>query len=348
VKPHLLLAALLAATVACQKPPASSSAASAAQPTAAPSAQAPQPTPAPPAAKPVPAELPAVLARVNGDEITRAEFEQNVRNIEGRAGREVPAEQRDEVLRGLLDEMVAVRLLQQEAARRQLTVDSARLEAALKQLRSQFPTDAAFKQALVAQKMSLDDLRKEARQNLVVTDMLEQEVGKQIDVKPSDVSAFYEKNPDRFKQPEAVRASHVLVLLPQGADEAAKSAARAKAEMVLKKARAGADFAALARAHSDDASKQRGGDLGFFPKGQMVPAFEAVAFALQPNQISDVVETPFGFHVIKVTERRPARSVPFAEAAPQIEQFLKQEQQQQKTRAFVNGLKAKGKVDIYI
>jgi peptidyl-prolyl cis-trans isomerase C len=348
VKPHLLLAALLAATVACQKPPASSSSAGAARPTAAPTGQAPQPTPAPPAAKPVPAELPAVLARVNGDEITRAEFEQNVRNIEGRAGREVPAEQRDEVLRGLLDEMVAVRLLQQEAARRQLTVDNARLEAALKQLRSQFPTEAAFKQALVAQKMSLDDLRKEARQNLVVTDMLEQEVGKQIDVKPSDVSAFYEKNPDRFQQPEAIRASHVLVLLPQGADEAAKTAARAKAEMVLKKARGGADFAALARAHSDDASKQRGGDLGFFPKGQMVPAFDAAAFALQPNQISDVVETPFGFHVIKVTERRPARSVPFAEAAPQIEQFLKQEQQQQKTRAFVNELKAKGKIDIYI
>lgn len=341
-----MLAALLAASAACQQPPSSSSAS--AQPTAAPAARAPQPTPAPDVVKPVPAELPPVLARVNGDEITRAEFEQNVKNLEGRAGRQLPAEQRDEVYRGLLDEMVAVRLLQQEVTRRQLTVDNARLEAAMKQLRSQFPTEAAFKQALVAQKMSLDDLRQEARQNLLVTDMLEQEVAKQIDVKPSDVSAFYEKNPDRFQQPEAVRASHVLVLLPQGADDAARTAARAKAEMVLKKARAGADFAALARAHSDDASKARGGDLGFFPKGQMVPAFDAAAFALQPNQISDIVETPFGFHVIKVAERRPARTVPFAEAAPQIEQFLKQEQQQQKTRAFVNQLKAKGKVDIYI
>ena len=345
MKPHPLLAALLAATVACQKPPSSSASA---QPTVAPAAQAAQPTPAPVVPKPVPAELPAVLARVNGAEITRAEFEQNVKNIEGRAGRQLPPEQRDQVYRGLLDEMVAVRLLQQEADRRQLTVDAARLEAAMKQLRSQFPTEAAFKQALVAQKMSLDDLRKEARQNLLVSEMLEQEVGKQIAVKPSDVSAFYEKNPDRFQQPEAMRASHVLILLPQGADEAARTAARAKADMVLKKARGGADFAALARAHSDDSSKQRGGDLGFFPKGQMVPAFDAAAFALQPNQISDVVETPFGFHVIKVIERRPARTVPFAEAADQIEQFLKQEQQQQKTRAFVDQLKAKGKVEIFI
>jgi peptidyl-prolyl cis-trans isomerase C len=348
VKPHLSIAVLLVATVACQKPPSSSPSATAQPSTAAPAAQAPQPTPAPPAVKPVPPELPGVLARVNGDEITKAEFEQNVRNLEGRAGRQLPAERRDEVYRGLLDDMVAVRLLQQEATRRQLTVDNAKLEAAMKQLRAQFPNEAAFKQALVAQKMSVDDLRNEARQNLLVSEMLEQEVGKQVVVKPSDVSAFYEKNPDRFQQPEAVRASHVLVLVPQGADEAARVAARAKAEMVLKKARGGADFAALARAHSDDASKQRGGDLGFFPKGQMVPAFDAAAFALQPNQISDVVETPFGFHVIKVTERRPARTVPFTEAADQIEQFLKQEQQQQKTRAFVDQLKSKGKVEILI
>ena len=110
---------------------------------------------------------------------------------------------------------------------------------------------------------------------------------------------------------------------------------------MLKQARAGADFAKLARTYSDDASKQRGGDLGFFPKGQMVPAFEAAAFALAPNQISDVVETPFGFHIIKVLEKRPAQSVPFAEVAPRIEQFLKQEQQQEKTKAFVDQLRGK-------
>jgi peptidyl-prolyl cis-trans isomerase C len=167
-------------------------------------------------------------------------------------------------------------------------------------------------------------------------------------VKPADVSAFYEKNPERFQQPEAVHASHVLITVPQGADAATKAAARAKAEDVLKQARAGADFAKLARTYSNDASAPRGGDLGFFPKGQMAPTFEAAAFALAPNQISDVVETPFGFHVIKMLEKRTAQSVPFGQAAPQIEQYLRQEQQQTKTRAFVQQLRAKGNVQVFI
>ena len=102
------------------------------------------------------------------------------------------------------------------------------------------------------------------------------------------------------------------------------------------------------RTYSDDSSKQRGGDLGFFPKGQMLPAFEAAAFALAPNQISDVVETQFGFRIIKVLEKRPAQSVPFAEVAPRIEQFLKQQQQQEKTKVFVDQLRAKGNVEVLI
>jgi len=138
------------------------------------------------------------------------------------------------------------------------------------------------------------------------------------------------------------------VKLGKVADAATKAAARAKAENVLKQARAGADFAQLARTYSNDASAPRGGDLGFFPKGQMVPAFEAAAFALAPNQISDVIETPFGFHVIKVIEKRTAQSVPFGQAAPQIEQYLRQEQQQAKTKAFVQQLRAKGNVQVFI
>jgi peptidyl-prolyl cis-trans isomerase C len=218
----------------------------------------------------------------------------------------------------------------------------------MKGMRQQFPTEAAFKQALIAQKMTLEQLREETRTQVLVSKMLQQEVGSQIAVKPTDISGFYEKNPDKFQQPEAVHASHVLITVPEGAAPAARAAARAKAENVLKQARAGVDFAKLARTYSDDASKGRGGDLGFFPKGQMVPAFEAAAFALAPNQVSDLVESPFGFHVIKVIEKRPAQSVPFSEAAPRIEQYLRQEQQQAKTKAFVDQLRAKGNVQVLI
>ena len=241
-----------------------------------------------------------------------------------------------------------MRLLKQEVAKQQMTVPDADLEAAMKQLRGQFPNEKAFQAALKSQQMTLAQLRDETRANMLVSKLLEREVGPKIEVKPADISTFYEKNPDRFKQPEAVRASHVLIAVPQQADEAAKKAAHAKAENVLSQARSGADFAAIAKKESNDASAQRGGDLGFFPKGQMVPAFEAAAFALQPGQVSDVVETPFGFHVIKVTERRPATTVPFAEVAPRIEQFLRQQKQQELTKAYVEGLKGKNKVEVLI
>jgi peptidyl-prolyl cis-trans isomerase C len=358
VKQHYVcVAALLAAITACQKPPAPSASTAAAtgatsSAPAAPASAAPVPAPAAPtpapAPRPVPAELPAVIARVNGEEIGRAEFEQTVKNVELRAGRPVPAGQRDQVFRGVLDDMIAMRLLKQEVLRRQLTATEAELAAAVKQLRQQFPSEEAFSQALKAQKMTLDQLRGETRTQLLVSKMLDKEIGSQVAVKPADISAFYEKNPERFQQPETVHASHVLITVPQGADAATKAAARAKAEDVLKQARAGADFAKLARTYSNDASAPRGGDLGFVPKGQMVPTFEAAAFALAANQISDVVETPFGFHVIKVLEKRTAQSVPFGQAAPQIEQYLRQEQQQAKTRAFVQQLRAKGNVQVFI
>lgn len=178
--------------------------------------------------------------------------------------------------------------------------------------------------------------------------LLEQEVVQKILVKPSDIATFYEKNPDRFQQAESVRAAHILVLVPQDADEKTRAAAKARAEAALKAARAGQDFAQLARRYSNDASAQRGGDLGFIPKGQMVPAFEAAAFALEPGQVSDLVETQFGYHVIKALEKRPARIVPFVEAAAQIEQFLEQQQRQEKSKALVEQLKSKGKVQIFI
>jgi peptidyl-prolyl cis-trans isomerase C len=139
-----------------------------------------------------------------------------------------------------------------------------------------------------------------------------------------------------------VRASHILIR-PDGPDDEAKKKARATAEDVAKQARGGADFAELARKHSADGSAQQGGDLGFFTKGAMVPAFSAAAFALQPGQVSDVVETQFGFHVIKLAERK---DIPLAEAAPKIRDFLAAKQRDERQQAFVAQVKSKSKIEV--
>ena len=332
----LLLAAL---AVACQKP------ASTPAPATAPAADA---KPTPPPAKPIPAVLPDVVADCNGDTIPKAEFEGAVRTVEQRNGGPIPTEKRAEVYRDVLDNLVAIRLLKQEVKLRSMTVADAEVDSRIAAFKQQAGTEANFKAALQAQQITEAKLREDARADLLVSKLLDQEVNQKILVKPTDIATFYEKNPDRFQQGETMRASHILVLVPAEANQQARTALRGRAEAALKAAKAGQDFAKLARQYSQDSSAQRGGDLGFFPKGQMVPAFDQAAFALAPGQISELVETQFGFHIIKATERRPARVVPFVEVAGQIQEFLENEQRQEKGKALVNQLKAKGKVQIFI
>ncbi len=132
--------------------------------------------------------------------------------------------------------------------------------------------------------------------------------------------AFYQEHlADRFTDVEEVRARHILVKVPPKADDAAKTKARAEADGLLKQIQGGADFAALAQAHSaDTVSAANGGDLGFFPRGRLVPTFDAAAFALEPGAVSDLVETPFGFHIIKVEEKKPGGPRPFEAVRDQI------------------------------
>jgi peptidyl-prolyl cis-trans isomerase C len=168
-------------------------------------------------------------------------------------------------------------------------------------------------------------------------------------VTAEQVTAFYNENPGEFQQPERVRASHILIGVPEGADPAAKQQALAKAVEVLKEVKAGGDFAALAKQHStDQGSAPSGGDLGFFERGQMVGPFEQAAFALAPAQTSDLVESPFGYHIIKVAEKQTSRTIPIAEVRPQIQQFLEGQSREQQTQTFVGSLRAKGKVEVFI
>ena len=149
----------------------------------------------------------------------------------------------------------------------------------------------------------------------------------QVEVKDDEVAEYYALHKDdKFTEPEQVRARHILVKTAADAGADAKAAARKKAEELLAKLKAGADFAALAKERSEDAgSAANGGDLGLFTRGRMTPAFEEAAFALQGGGLSDVVETPFGFHVIKVEEHRPGGAKPLETVHDEIADTLKRE-----------------------
>jgi peptidyl-prolyl cis-trans isomerase C len=295
------------------------------------------------AVQPVPAELPDVIARVNGQTISRADFERAVRNVENR-----PAE-RDRVFRRVLDDLIGYRLLVHESQSRKVAVSDADVEASVGEIRQQFPSEEAFTSAMAQQQLTAAQVRSDARQNLGVEKLLEMEIASKTAVTPDQIAAFYKENPQAFQVPEQVRASHILISVTPDADAPTKAAARAKAESVLKSAKGGADFAALAREHSQDpGSAAGGGDLGVFRQGQMVGPFNDVAFKLAPGAISDVVETDFGYHIIKVVEKQPARAVALDEARGDIERHLQQLNRQRETQAFVQSLRSKSKIEVFI
>jgi len=338
---RLLAALVLVALGACSKTSSSaSSTAAAASPDAAPAQEA---------VKPVPAELPEIVARVNGEAITRADLQKAVQTIEAQNGGEVPPEQRDRVLRGVLDQLVSFKLLTQEARGRNLTVAETDIDARMSQLQSQFPSEEAFRQALQQQQMTTEQLRSDARAEMLVTKMLQTDIEPKVAVTAAQVQDFYDKNPDRFKQAERVRASHILLRVPEQADEATRAAVRSRAANVLKEVRAGKDFADLARQYSEDpGSAPSGGDLNYFQRGQMVGPFDTAVFAMKVGDVSEIVETQFGLHIIRLADRQPERVVPLDEVRTQVQQFLENQARQDQTQALVKALTAKGKVEILI
>ena len=300
-------------------------------------------------AKPLPAQLPDVLARVNGETVTRKEVEEYVHNLEGRAGGPLPAEQRDQVFRQVIDQIVGYKLLVQEARARKVEVPDADVEARIAEIKKQFPSEDLFMQTLISQNLTLERMKSDQKRELSITRLIESAIADKVAVKPEQIEEFYKNNPDQFKQGDRVRASHILIAVPETADAAAKAQAKTKAERILKDVKAGKDFAALAKQHSQDpGSAVNGGDLGFFQQGQMVGPFNDVAFSLKPGTTSDLVETQFGYHIIRVAEKQPGRTVPLEEVRPKLEQYLQGLNRETQTAAFVKSLRAKGKVEILV
>jgi peptidyl-prolyl cis-trans isomerase C len=296
----------------------------------------------------MPAELPDVLARVNGESVKKADLDRLIKNMELSANQPIPAERRDEILRRALDQLVTYTVLSQECRARKVTVTDAEIDGNLKQMQSQFPTEEEFKKALTARGMTLEKLRSDARIDMSINRMMEAELASTPVPTDPQVREFYDKNPDKFKQDEAIRASHILIPADEKADEATKKKARAEIDDILKQLKGGADFGELAKKYSKDGSAAQGGDLNFFPKGQMVPAFDQAAWALKPGEISGVVTTPFGYHIIKLTEQRPASTVPFEQVSPRIKEYLTEQQKQGRAEAFIELLKQKAKIEVLV
>jgi peptidyl-prolyl cis-trans isomerase C len=332
-------------TAGCRKGPEQTAAAQTPAATAAGQTPAAQAAPAPP--KPMPAVLPDILARVNGQPVTKTDFDRFMKNMEAQQG-PIGAERRDEVYRAALDRLITYSVLKQEAAARGVAVPEAEIDGQVQQIQQQFQNPADFKKALDARNTSIEQLKADAKVQLSISKMMEADVSTVAAATEPEAKDFYDKNPDKFRQGEAVRASHILVMANKEADEAAKKAARTKIDGILKRVKAGEDFAKLARENSDDGSKEQGGDLGFFQQGRMVPEFDKMAFSLKPGEVSDVVTTQFGYHIIKVSERKEASTVPFDTVKGKIVEYLSNQKKQERANAVIEDAKKKAKIEVLV
>jgi peptidyl-prolyl cis-trans isomerase C len=182
---------------------------------------------------------------------------------------------------------------------------------------------------------------------VMAQEFLQREIEGKVKITDDEIETYYKGHKDEFTNPESVKARHILLKVPEGADEKAWKEAETKSNDIKKKLENGEDFAELAKKYSDDpGSKDRGGDLGFFTKGRMVPEFESAAFSLKPGELSAPVKTNFGYHIIEVQEKKPASTKTLSEVQTQIRQTLQTEKQQKSQDALIEKLKAKYPVKV--
>ena len=289
------------------------------------------------------------LASVNGRDIFQGDLDKEMNRFEGQmgvSGQPPDPAQRDAIKRKVLDNLIQRELLFQESVRLGIKVGDDELSDQMTQLKGRFSSEEDFTNALKRLKMSEMDLKDEFSRRLVVKKMIDEVIASKVKVTPEETKSFYDNNPNFFKAPERVRASHILVKVEPTAAESDKASARKKIEEIRKRVENGEDFAALAKASSDCPSASKGGDLDYFQRGQMVAPFEEAAFSLKPGEVSGIVETQFGYHLIKVVDKKESGVIVYEEIKGDIESHLRQQKVNEQYAAYIEVLKSKAKVEM--
>ncbi len=250
---------------------------------------------------------------------------------------------RREVLERLIDD----ELILQQAAELKLSVSSEQIDASIDEIKKQNSIDdSQLRDALKAQGMTMSAYRSDLKRQLLRFRVLNVAVGSRVNVSDEEVKAYYDRHMKDMANVQ-VRASHVFVAIPEGADAAAVHDKQAQAERILKRAKAGEEFAKLARELSDDAAtRAEGGDLGYFGKDMLPKAIEEMVFAMKPGDIRGPVRADRGFHVIKLVDRKIKDPKPLDDVKDDIRMQLRQKDMERQTKIYLAELRKKTLVDV--
>jgi len=296
----------------------------------------------------------SVAVTINGIDVTEAELQQIIKpQLERMAhqGKQLPpafAQAFEKQLRQqAIDRIIIGRLLEEKVKEANIVITE---EEVINQitaiLAAQKPPVSLeeFKKTRAESGQSFDEVKEQVRKQMAYQKVVEAQWAGKINITEEDAKKYYDENPTKFEVKEQVRASHILIKPDTTDSEAdpnqAKAEAKAKIQGLLEQIKGGANFAELAKANSDCPSAARGGDLNFFARGQMVPPFDKAAFELEVGKLSDIVETRFGYHIIKVTDRKDASTTSFEQAKNSLIRQLTQQKQAEFANKYVESLKA--------
>jgi len=289
------------------------------------------------------------VATVNGTAISKAALDKEADYLQQQllaSGGQSADVQLSDVRGKALENLISRQLLYGESKEKGIKVDGALVDEELKMLKERFPGDSEFKAALTGMGHSEASVRSELGEMIAIRQLLDKEVVQKATVSETEARAYYDGNPDLFKRPEQVKAQHILVKVDAKADETKKAEARKKAEGIEKSLKKkDGDFAALAKQHSECPSSANGGDLGYFARGEMVKAFEDVAFSLPVGQVSGIVTTDFGYHLIKVVDKKPEGMVPFDDVKKRLEGYMKQQKVNEQVSQYLEALRKKASIE---
>ena len=291
------------------------------------------------------------VAVVNGSVITQADFDGEMGRVQQRLlrmGKSLSDSQLSEIKKQVLENLIDRELLYQESQKQGIIVDEVAINEQVRKLKDRFSSEAEFKSALSKAHLSETALRLQFKRGMALQQFVDKHFVQKITVSGEESKAYYDNHPDLFKQPEEVRARHILIKVDPGVDESRKVEARKKLEKIQKRLGKGEDFGALAKEFSEGPSSVKGGDLGYFQRGKMVKAFEEAAFSLKPGAVSDIVETEFGYHLIEVIDKKSEMAIAYKDIKHRLEDYIKQEKVQKEVNSYIEKLKEKAKVERFL
>ncbi len=289
-----------------------------------------------------------VVAVVNAIPLTEAEIQLEIKRIQFQAKMmrqpiddSMMAAMREKVIQSIINR----ELLFQESKARGILVDALEIDIRIDQIKQQLDAGQELENQLAEMGISMAGFRNQVSQATAIQKLLEMDIYAGTEVTEKEARIFFENNPQFFKKPEEVKASHILIQFKADDEEEKKLAAKQKIESIQEKLTVGEDFAELAKTFSEGPSSVNGGDLGYFDRKKMVKPFADAAFALEPGQISDIVETRFGYHLIKVIDRKPKSSYEFNNIKQQLIKMLHDRKIQTETRQYLDDLRKKASIN---